>query len=82
MRNKDKIELILLIIFMIIIPFCISMWGLVSSGALNEFYSIISSSNKKLGSFLLCFLWIMGMGMASEFIRQSQKRSEHSKDSA
>lgn len=77
MQNKDKIELLLLIVFMIILPFGVSVWGLLTSGAFNDLLAIISSNNKILGSLLLSFLWIMGIGQTSEFIRQSKKRSKH-----
>ncbi|MFK5968953.1 MAG: hypothetical protein QM487_02375 [Candidatus Marithrix sp.] len=73
MRNDEKNTLIRMIIFMIIIPFCLSIWSLASSGAVNELFSIIFSNNKVLGSFLMCFAWIMGIGMVSEFIKQSEK---------
>jgi hypothetical protein len=81
MRNKDKIELILIII-MIILPFSMSIWCLLTSGVFNELLAIILSNNKILGALLLSFLWIAEIGQASEFIRQSQKRSERSKGSA
>ncbi|MFK5971428.1 MAG: hypothetical protein QM487_15105 [Candidatus Marithrix sp.] len=72
---QNKIELILLIIFVIIIPFIVSVWLFLTSGVVNEFLMIIFSNNKLLGTLLLSFLWIGGIGKVSEFIRQHHKNS-------
>jgi hypothetical protein len=73
MSNKEKRELILTIIFLIVIPFCLSIWALLNSGEFNKLRAITFSNNKILGFWLSSLMWILGIGRVSERFRQSEQ---------
>jgi hypothetical protein len=72
MKNEDIRTIIAMVVFIVIIPFCVSVWGLLTSELFDNFVSIVLSDNKILGSLILSFMWIAGIGKISEFIRQSK----------
>jgi hypothetical protein len=74
---KDKyLNILAIMMLTILIPFCASVWALLTSEVLGEFVSVILSDNKILGFFMLSYWWLTGIGRLSEYVRVHRENQD------